>query len=456
MSPRKSSTRLESGSPISGAGLRGRLSRGIGWNLAGAVFNQGSTFLVNVFLANDLGRTVFGKYAILQSTVLMLATLAQLACGYTATKYVAEFRTSDPSRAGRVLGLCYLVAAAMAFVAALLMLTAAPWIAGSILHVPSLVPTLRIASGAVLFTVLNGFLMGALAGLEDYRKLAAAFVASGICYVVFCGAGTLLAGLDGAVVGLGLSGLAQWFFLRAAVRAACAKQAIVIDWAGAWSERRIVATFTLPAALSGFVSMPAFWLANALVVRSADGLSQIALYGAANSFRTIVLFAPAIVNNVGMSLINHQRGLRDDRRYSKLFWANFGLTAGAVAAGAVVIVALGPRILRVFGRDFMVGSNVLNVLMLAAIAEAACLAVYQAIQSRGKLWLSFVAVSLPRDVSIVVLAYFLAPRSGALGLSWAYAIGWCFALAAVMVVVATGRLSSRTHEPAHFPSGAAP
>ena len=68
--------------------LRARLTRGLTWNIAGALFAQGSLFLCNIVLANILGRTGYGEFGMIQNTILTLAGVAQLATGFTATKHV--------------------------------------------------------------------------------------------------------------------------------------------------------------------------------------------------------------------------------------------------------------------------------------------------------------------------------------------------------------------------------
>ncbi len=144
------------------------MQTGVGFNLVAAVFNQGSTFLVNVVVANLLGRERFGEYTMVLATVATLGTLGQLSMGYTATKHIAEFRSIDPERTSRILGLC-----ARRFrsrhLAALVLASAA---ADRRADAQSPRPHLRAApaAAAVFFTVLNGFLAGALAGLESYRR----------------------------------------------------------------------------------------------------------------------------------------------------------------------------------------------------------------------------------------------------------------------------------------------
>ena len=107
-------------------GLRARFVRGVGWNLVATFFTQGSTLALNLVLANLWGLKAFGQFAIIQSTITVLTSGAQAIVATTATRYAAELRARDPGRAGRVLGLCAGLAAALAAVASLGLLLGAP------------------------------------------------------------------------------------------------------------------------------------------------------------------------------------------------------------------------------------------------------------------------------------------------------------------------------------------
>ncbi len=422
-------------------GLRTRLQTGIAWNFVGTTFNQGSTFAVNVIIANLLGREVFGEYAMIQSTLVTLAAIAQLAAGYTATKYVAEFRSTDRQKTGRILGLCSVISATTACIAGLALLAGASWLATNTLRAPHLAPGLMIAAGVVLFTVMNGYQMGALAGLESYPALGKAGIISGTLYLGICAVAAWAGGLNGALAGLVTSAMLQWIVLRLFLRKESGRQKIVVSYRGLRKESAIIMKFALPAALSGFITLPALWLAYTFLVRQPGGYDQMALFAAANSFRMVVLFLPYVVNNVGMSLLNYQKGVGDEHQYRKVFWANMGLTAGSVVVGALVVVLFGTWLLGVFGRSFGEGYPVLLVLMLATVLEALAVSTYQVIQSQEKLWLSLFAIVLPRDGSIVFWAYFLSPLYGAVGLAWAYTLGSILGL--VVVISLVGRLGLR-------------
>lgn len=420
------------GVPVS---FRIRAARAIAWNLVGTLFNQGSTFLANVALANLLGVSLFGEYAMVQSTMVVFSVLGQMAVGYTATKYVAELRARHPERAGRVLGWLAAASGVMAAIATLALAASASWIASDVLRAPAVAEPLRFGAGVLFFTIANGFLMGALAGLEAYGALGRVGVISGSIYLASAVPGGLAGSVSGVVVGIAVSGLLQCLLLTRALRVEARRQGIHMQLQLDARDSGIVLRFALPAALNGFVSVPAIWFGNAMLVRQPGGFEALALFAAANSFRIIVLFLPNILNNVNMALINHQKGLQDGRGYRRVFWLNLAATLGIVVAGVLAISGLGPWLLAAFGPGFSVAYPVLLVLMLATVPESLSLALMQVIQSHERMWFTFWGVTVPSYGLLVILAWRLIPQQGPVGLAWAYAAAWLVAFAANLIMV---------------------
>jgi Na+-driven multidrug efflux pump len=75
------------------------------------------------------------------------------------------------------------------------------------------------------------------------------------------------------------------------------------------------------------------------------------------------------------------------------------------------------------------------VMMGASIPQALALAAFQHLQSQERMWLSFFAIVLPRDLLLASLAIYLIPRHGVLGLGWAYATAWSVALIIVVAII---------------------
>ncbi len=416
-------------------GLRARFQAGVFWNAVAAVATQGSTFLANLVIANLLGRDGFGEFSIVYTTVLAAAGIAQVATGITATKYVAEFRDVEKDRTGRVLGLCSLVSLVGGIVATILVMSSASWLAGHVLNAPHVVNELAVAAGFILFSAANGYQQGALAGFESYRRLARVSIGAGVMHVASVVLATYWWGLAGAVTAIVGSAAVRWLLFNIALRAEARRWGIVIRYRDALSERMILHRFAVPAAIAGLSTMPAVWLSNVFLAQQPGGYGQVGLFSAANNLRNLLLFLPALTNNVGQALLNNQKGRRDQARYTKVFWANTAATSALLLAAAAAVAIFGKLLLGLYGSAFVEAYPVLMVLLLAAILEGHAVAVYQVIQSQERMWLSLLTVSAPRDVAVVAIAYVLVPTQGATGLAIAFAMSWLLALAVIVSIV---------------------
>lgn len=416
-------------------GLRARLQKGLTWNVVSALFAQGSTFILNIIVANLLDKDVFGQYSMIYGTLLAFAFIAQVSTGYTATKYVAEFRSSSPEKAGRILGLCSTVTIITGGIATILLFGIAPWLSEYGLKSPELSLPLMIGAGYVFFAVMNGYQNGALAGLESYKALAIANVPLGIFHVAIVSGAVWKWGLPGAFVGFVVSSLFRWYRFHNILNQECMKQGIKISYQGISSERTIIVKFAIPAALPILTTMPAVWIANAFLARTPEGFPEFALYSAAANAKTLIVFVPLLLNRVSMSLLNNQKGLGDDQRYRKVYWTNLGIVAAMTLSAAAIVAIFGKLFLGLYGSEFLVGYPVLLIMALAAVFESTTMAVYQVIPCQEKMWLSFFSFALPRDVLVVLIAYFLVSDFGALGLSVAYACSWLTVFLIICVTV---------------------
>ena len=324
--------------------IRDRLIKGTTLNLIAVAFNQGSTLIANIIVARILMKQGFGQYAMVQSTLLTVATLSQLATGYTASKYVAEYRSIDPERTGRLMGLCMLVSALMAGVGMILLIAMSPWLAESMIKAPHLATSLIIGSGYLFFSSINGYQTGALSGLEAYRSLAKAGVVSGIVAVATISLGAWWGGLNGTLIGLSISAFVRCAIHNRWLRLESRVHGIKPQYHGSLGqEKSIIFKFALPAAIAGYYSMPMIWLANSFLVRQSGGYGEMALFSAANNIRILVLFLPNVMNSVGLSVLNNEKAKGDMSHYNQVFRSNVLYIFLVSLSGVFVLGVLGDR-----------------------------------------------------------------------------------------------------------------
>ncbi len=418
-----------------------RLTNGIAWSLVAQASAQGATFLSNIIVANLVGRTAYGQYATVVGTLLSISSLAQLATGYTSLKYLAELRSVDPVRAGRVVGLCSMVSCVSAILATLTVLGCSPWLASSVFKAPGLAVPLAIGSLFLGFSIVNGFQMGAMTGLEAYRQLGKASLVSGVIVVLSCTGFAHLFGVTGAVSGLVLASVVRWAIFKYYFNKELRNNGIVTDLRGFRREREVFIRFALPAAVCGLSVGPSQWLGSVALVRQPNGFSEMALFNAAYSLLIIVLFVPRVADRVAMARINFHRGLRDQHGYRSVFLTNLCIILAVALVGGSAALLFGPLLLRLFGKSFVAaGSPVLFYFILAAVPEGLLLAMSQLLQSNERMWTVMLGVNLPRDILFPILAFLLAPQ-GAIGLAKAYLAS--VSLACTLSVVLASRTGVR-------------
>jgi O-antigen/teichoic acid export membrane protein len=428
--------------------LFGRLMTGTLWNVVASALNQGGSFLAGVAAARLLGQEAFGQYAIVISTLMSVSVVAQTGLGYSASKHIAEFRSADVARVGRILGLCQILCPALALAFTLAVAGSAPWMARHVLGSNELSVPLALGSVSILFSAVHSFLAAAISGLERYRALVAPSALSMLVTIGAVGAGASFGGVTGAVAGFSAAGAFRWFLYRRALECETRKLGFQPASEGRRRELPLLYRFALPATLSGYLIVPGLWFTNSLLVRQPDGYGAMALYTAAQSVRLLAMFVPQLINAVGLSMLNNVRGNRGS--YGQVRRMNLALQTGCAAAVALVLVFTGRRILPLFGRDFTDGGqSVLVVLLAAAVAESALMGLFQSIQVAGRMWLALGMITLPWQVAFVALAWYLVPRWDALGLALSYLGGIGVALIATTLALSrvAGREPARGEEP---------
>ena len=405
------------GSPGEGAGRRARV--GIASNLAGGVLMQGGTLLTSVVLARILGKYDFGRFAMIQSTMVALTALTGLGLGITAIKYVSQYRKAQPERAGRIMGLSSAVALAAAVCFSALLLVLAPSIGIRGLSTADF----RFSVVYVFFTTLNGYQVGALAGMEGFPRIARISILYLPATVVFHWTLARWFGLRGAILAQGVSALLLWLLYQAALTLEGRSHGIVIRYRGAWQERGALVRFSLPAIVSGIGGSLAIWWCNTLLVR-VSGYAVLGMFTAASTLRALVVCLPALNARVISPLLNNLLAEGDVAGYRRTFWGAIICNGGFALLLALGLSVAGPQLLRVFGRDFVGSPALVTFLLAAGVTEVVATNLYQALFASRNFWWQ-VAVQAVWVGFLVSLSFAAIPRHGAVGLASAYLAAWC-------------------------------
>jgi O-antigen/teichoic acid export membrane protein len=399
-----------------------RLLRGVGWNAAGCIIGQSASFAGSVIAARCLGKEAFGQFALVQTTVVAFSTLAGLGLGTTAVKFVSEYRTRNPQKAGVVLGLSALVAFMAAVLFSVLLALCAPFLVVGSADSPVLTAAMRLSAVYLFFITMNGYQMGALSGLEAFRGIASINVAYGLATLVLTWAGSRWLGLCGAVLAQGLSAALLWLLYHHTLNTEYRRQQIIITYCGVWRERTALYCFSVPTTTACMISSLAIWWSNATLAKT-NGYSQLAVFSAVNNMRLMVLFLPLIIGRVTAPLLNNMLAAGDLWGYRKTFCGSVALNASTAILASTVLAVAGRYILRLFGKEFAGSPPLILLLLSAAALEVIAGSLYQAVFAGSSLWHQVIINGIWAVVLTATLQLTIS-RGGVSALALSYLAAW--------------------------------
>ena len=400
--------------------LRARLASGASWSLFQAVATHGLTAVSTICIARLLGKTGFGELAAVESSIAMFGVLAGLGLGLTANKHLAEYRVADPQRAGRILGLAYMTAIVSGLFMTLLVVVAGQWLATHALDLPELGKYVRWGAPLVLLGTLSGLLGEALYGLEAFRRLAICRPAISLITATGTVLGVIWGGVGGAVIGMVAANLAGVMILQRALSYECRRAGVPIRFHGAWGERNLLWSFSLPSALSGATNVTAMWAAGAILLHTHGGVGQLALYNASNSWQLMLRFLPAQLLVAALPIMASTLQSESRQKFTKTLDVTHSIISAVVVPLAILLIAFAKPAMGLYGSGFTAGAMVLGLMLAGTAISCIGAPVGTALNASGKIWIGF-AMNLAWSVTYVVIAALTVHRLGAVGL----AAGFC-------------------------------
>lgn len=397
--------------------LRGRVVGGAFWSVVSSGLSQFLGLIVNVLCARVLGKEIYGELGIILTTITLFMTVAGAGLGVTATKHVAEYRVSEPKKAGILIGMSYILSIVAGLSVALFLVVLAPWLASHTMGAPVLSTPLRLAAITMLFTSINSFQISVLSGFEEFNLLAKVNFLRGVLSFPIILAGALYWGLLGTVTAYSVVSVLNFVLHNIAIARVCKTNSIEIEMKVDRKHLKMFLGFSLPVLVAGLSFTPASWYANTLLAKNG-GYSQYGLFSAAFQWQAVVLFLANAVGNIGLPVLSSILPERNFEKYCRYLKINFVMTTGSSLMLAVP-VAIGSKIvMSMYGEGFKTGAVSLIIICIATVFTSANITVGHAIWSLDAPVAGMV-LSFVRSLSLVIAAFFLTPL-GAIGLALAY------------------------------------
>ena len=391
------------------------------WSSLGAFGWRALTALSSVLVARILTPAGFGELGVVRATANLFTVYAGFRMGTTATKHLAEYKDSDPGRAGRILRMALVMSAIFCAITGGVLVLGGGWIAESQLNNPDLSMAVRISGLFLFFQAYSSVRETILIGVEDFKAYARVNVVKGLLTALLIVPGAWFWGVTGATAGLALSAFLTYLVLQYYIRRALAAYGVDENQPfSAWkAELPLLWTFALPGILVGVVSATTLWWGRTVLADEPQGYIQLGLFEAANQWRTMILFLPAILARVAMPVLSETYGRPDKQDFNAAVVLQFRAMLLITLPLTVLVIAAAELLMVVFGEAYANSGPILPLLMVSVFAFALNQALRKVQDGTGKIWENL-AMQVAWAVAFVVVLLVPEGPVDAVRLGWAF------------------------------------
>jgi len=389
-------------------------------------------FAAAIVVARHLGVAEFGAFALIQSTLALLTTMAAFGLGQTTIRYVSAYRDTDPKRAAGVASLSLAFCGAAGLAATGVLLAGAPAIA-DLLDAPELTQSLRLVAPIAVLSAVSGAMGGVVVGFEAFPRLAKAVWFTAAASLAALVGGVAVGGLEGALAGLVAGELVRMALLFGLARRIMGERGLSFPVGAGLSEAPVLWRFSLPTVLAALLAVTGVWVCQAIVARGAAGMAQLGLYSAAQKWMTVVMLAPIAAGAAFGPVLGNLSGAGDLAAHRRTTTRLAPVQLALVGAPASVIAIAAPLSLSIFGPDFSAGAPIVVVMMMLGPVTVVQNLYWQALLSLERAWTWLVLASV--STSIAVGATWVWQDDGALAMAKAMLIATAFSAAGSLIAV---------------------
>jgi len=399
--------------------LSKRLFSGVYWTLIGSVIGKFLQLMSFMIVARILGKELYGQIGILRSTLSMFLMFSSLGMSMTASRYIALYRNSDPNKAYQIYKFTHNTVIVFGLIIAFFLFIFSSIIAEKSLNNIELSNPLKISAIVLFFISLTSAQTGALNGFENFKALGIHSSLNGIVQTILIITGAYYFGINGVIIALGIAAFILFiqygYSLKTNLKSI--KSAPKTEDKN-FKNSSIFLKFSLPAVLSGLVTVPILWWSKTYLIRHT-GFGEMAIYDVAEQWYFVLLFIPNSLSGIILPLLTNTTSEGTEKQYKKLINLNLLLNFSITLLIAVFIAIFSPLIYSFYGKDF-INNTPLLILLLTAVICATNNVLGQVIASKGKMWLGFGVNSLWGLWLVLFSLLFIGEYSlGAIGLAYA-------------------------------------
>lgn len=367
------------------------------WSLAGNVVGRGLALLAGILIARFLGKDIYGEYGIIKTTILTVGVFSTFGLGYTATKYIAEFKINNIGVIPHFLKIANLITLSFSGGMAALIFIFSEFIAINWLEAEHLSISLRFLSILIVFNAITTTQIGVLSGFGKFKEIAKINSFVGFLTFIFSVILTYFFDLNGALLALLIVQILNCTLNYVVVKIEINK---IPDKLEKFPKiLKSVLVFTMPIALQEGTYSVASWLYAFIIIRFSN-YGELGLYSAAMQWNAIVLFIPGILRNVVLSHLSNNNN--NIIAHNKILKQTVGINILSTIIPCFLIFLLSPIISKIYGESFLGLSSLISVAVFITVFSSVTNVYTQAYISLGRNWLMFYLKG-SRDALILIV-----------------------------------------------------
>lgn len=402
-----------------------RFFNGAFWSLSGVAFAKAFVLVASIFCARILGTSHFGELGIVRSTIGMFVVLGASGLGYTANKYIAEFRAKNQKdKISNIYNLTFCFGTAIGLLITISVFLSAKYISDVLLKNSHLYLSIELGAILLFMSIFNSVQNGVITGFERFKVVAINTFISSFFESLGIVAGAYFYGIEGAIVGYGLS-FVIWAILNyLSIRKIFLEENIVI--VHKWLTKKdfsVIWNFSIPAMMNTIMVVPSFWWLKTMLV-NYDDFGSLGVYEAADQWKVIILFIPGAIANILLPIFSNIQGSGNSDSFSKTLKFSVMINGGTALLLFFLVYVLKDLVMSFYGKGYE-NTSTLVILCFSTIFSSIAQVLTLSLISIAKVWISFM-FNLIWAIILLGSAYIMLEYGlGASALAWANVIAYC-------------------------------
>jgi O-antigen/teichoic acid export membrane protein len=262
--------------------------------------------------------------------------------------------------------------------------------------------------------LVNSVQAASLAGFEAFKRLARLNLA-GLLNLPLMVGGYWLGGLSGVLWGAVIARAAICLLCHRALRAEARLAGVPVSFDIRWDELPVMWRFSLPALLGSLLVSPVNWICSTMLVNTPGGYREVGIFNVANQWYNLILFVPLALAG-GMLPVLSDRFGNDDLHSSRTVLRLMLKLNGAIAVAAIVILsALSPFIMAIYGQEYREGWPTLIVVVFTGAMFIILSPIGDVLAASSRMWLGCM-MNFGWSIACIAMTFLLV-GFGSLGLA---------------------------------------